>query len=84
VDKEFIWDSIALGAQLGNGAGEIDRVPKDHSGNREINTGSAVALVFEGAVANFAVSMKKQGPGERVARLALVEPRVRAPARPGR
>ena len=65
-----------MGTQLGNHTAEIDRVPEDHGCHCEIEAGGAVALVFEGAVANFAVAMKEQGPGERVARLTLVQPGV--------
>lgn len=74
--EEFIRDGLALGAQLGNSAAEIDRVSQDHGGNCEIEPGGAVALVLEGAVADFSVAMKEHSPGERVTRLAFVQSRV--------
>jgi len=32
---------------------EIDRIPKDDGGDDEIEAGGSVALIFEGAVADF-------------------------------
>src|SRR3954453_10820237 len=46
--QELIRRGLVLGAQFSNGAAEIDRVPEDHGGNREIEAGSAIALVLEG------------------------------------
>jgi hypothetical protein len=65
-----------LGAKLGNGATEVDGVPEDEGSDRKVEAGGTVALVFEGAVADLAVTMEKQGAGERVSGLALVEPGV--------
>jgi len=64
--KAFIWNGLALGAQLGNGTTEIDCVPEDHGGNREIESTGAIALVFYDPIPNFSVPMKEQGSGERV------------------
>jgi len=47
--------------------------------DEEIKTGSPVALIFEGPVADFTEAVKEHCPGERVARFALVEPGVRPP-----
>jgi len=66
----------ALGAKLGNGVAEVDGVPEDDGGDREVEAGGTVALVFEGAVPDLPVTMEKQGAGERVSGLALVEPGV--------
>ena len=77
--KQIIADNLALGAQFGDGATEIDGVPEDDSGDGEIEARSPVSLIFEGAVTDFAETMKEHRPGERVARLALVESGVRSP-----
>ena len=72
--EQFIGQRFAFGAKLGNGVTEVDGVPKDDGGDREVETRGPVALVFEGAVPDLAVAMEKQGAGERVPGLALVEP----------
>src|SRR3954469_5210284 len=46
--QKLIRRGLVLGAQFSDGAAEIDRVPEDHDGNREIEAGSAIALVLEG------------------------------------
>jgi hypothetical protein len=66
----------ALDAKLGDGAAEIDGVPKGDGGDREVETRGPVALIFEGAVPDLAVTMEKQGTGQRVSGLAFVEPSV--------
>jgi hypothetical protein len=33
--KKFIWNDLALGPQLGNGAAKINCVPKNHSGKQQ-------------------------------------------------
>ena len=76
VGEQLIGQSFGLGAKLGNGVAEVDGVPEDDGGDREVEAGGTVELVFEGAVPNLAVTMKKQGAGERVSGLALVEPGV--------
>ena len=59
-----------------DGAAEIDGVPKGDGGDREVETRGPVALIFEGAVPDLAVTMEKQGTGQRVSGLAFVEPSV--------
>ena len=73
VGKQFIGQRFAFGAKLGNGVSEVDGVPEDDGGDREVKAIGTVALVFEGAVPDLAVAMEKQGAGERVPGLALVE-----------
>ncbi len=57
---------------------EINGVPEDDGRDGEIEAGSHVSLTFEGPVTNFAEAMKEHRSGERVACLALVEPRHRS------
>ena len=79
VGEQIVADGLAPGAQFGCGAAEIDGVPQDHGGDGEIEAGRPVFLIFEGPVADFAEAMKEHRPGERVARLALVEAGVGPP-----
>jgi hypothetical protein len=65
-------------AQFIDGAPEIDSVPEDDGGDGEVEAGGAVALIFEGAVADFAETVEEHGPREGMVRLALVEAGVRA------
>jgi hypothetical protein len=76
VGEQLVRQRFALGAKLCNGAAEVDGVPEDDGGDREVEAGGTVALIFEGAVPDLAVTMKKQGAGERVSGLAFVEPGV--------
>ena len=76
VGEKCVEQKFALGAKLGDGAAEIDGVPEGDGGDREVETRGPVALIFEGAVADPAVTMEKQGPGQRVSDLAFIEPTV--------
>lgn len=67
--------------QVADGAFEIDGVPQDDGRHDEVETGGTVPLVFEGAVAQFTEPVEKDGTGECVSRLALVEVRVGASAK---
>ena len=73
VGEQLIGRSFGLGAKLSDGVLEVDGVPEDDGGDREVEAGGTVALVFEGAVPDLAVSMEKQGAGERVSGLAFIE-----------
>ena len=73
VGEQFVRQRFALGAKLCNSVGQVDGVPEDDGGDREVEAGCTVALIFEGAVPDLAVTMKKQGAGERVSGLSLVE-----------
>jgi hypothetical protein len=73
MSEQVLTDSHSIGAQFGNCMADIDRVPKDDGRDSEIETRSPVALILEGAGADFAAAVKEHQPGERVARLALVE-----------
>ena len=80
---ELVWNDFAAGAQLVDGAAEIDGVPEDDGGDGEIEAGGAVALVFEGPIADFAETVEEHGTGEGVACFALVETSVGPPAQGG-
>src|ERR1700741_5199337 len=76
VGEQRVGQNFALGAKLGDGAAEIDGVPEGDGGDREVETRGPVALVFEGVVPDIAVTMEKQGAGQRVAGIAFIEPSV--------
>src|ERR1700722_16355641 len=76
VGEKRVGQKFALSAKLGDGAAEIDGVPEGDGGDREVETRGPVALIFEGAVPDLAVTMEKQGTGQRVSGLAFVEPSV--------
>ena len=61
--SQLIERSFGLGAKLGDGVVEVDGVPEDDGGDREVEAGGTVALVFEGAVPDLPVTMDKQGAG---------------------
>ena len=63
MSEKLVWDDFSARTQLIDGATEIDGIPEDDGGDREVETGGAVALVFEGVVADLAVPMEKQGAG---------------------
>jgi hypothetical protein len=63
VGEQRVGQRFALGTKLGDGVAEINGVPEDDGGNREVEAGGPVALVFEGAVPDLAVTMEKQGAG---------------------
>ena len=57
---------------------QVNRVPQHDGCRNEIEAAGSVALLLEAAVADFAQAVEEHRPGERVARLALVQPSVHA------
>jgi hypothetical protein len=45
--EQLIGQGSPLSAKLGNGVAELDRIPEDDCGDREVKAGGTVALVFE-------------------------------------
>ena len=70
---EVVGDIRSLSAQMPDGTVEIDRVPVNNGGGDEAQARCAEALVFEGAVSNFPLTVKEYRAAQRVAGLALVE-----------
>ena len=83
MSEQIVTDPFPVGTQFGYGVAEVDRIPKDDGSDDEIETGSTVALIFERPVADCTKAMKEHCPGERVARLALIEASVRPPPQSG-
>ena len=71
--QQIVGNRRSLRAQLPDGTVEIDRVPVDNGGGDEAQARRAEALVFEGAVSNFPLTMEEHRAPQRVAGLALVE-----------
>ena len=69
--EKRVGQKFALSAKLGDGAAEIDGVPEGDGGDREVQTRGPIALIFEGAVPDLAVTMEKQGTGQRVSSLLV-------------
>src|SRR5262249_8406728 len=66
--EQKVTDRLSVGAQLIDGAGQIDRVPESDGRDDEIKARGPVLLVLEGSVADFAEPVKEQprGPGRFV------------------
>ena len=52
---------------------QIDGVPQHNGCGHQIEATGPVALLFKAAVADFAQAVEEHSPGQRVARLALVQ-----------
>ena len=78
VGQQVVGNRRSLRAQLLDGPVEIDRVPVDNGGGDEAQTRCAEALVLEGTVSNFSLTVKEHRAPQRVAGLALVETGVAA------
>ena len=78
VDQEIIGNGRTESARVLNGTMQVDRVPMDDRGGDEAQAGRTKALVFKGAVANFALAMEEHRASERIAGFAFVEAGVTA------
>ena len=71
--EQIVGDVFPFSSQRADGFFEIDRVLQNDGGNHQVETTCAMALIFVGAVADFAESMETDGPGQGVVCLAFVE-----------
>jgi hypothetical protein len=71
--QQIIGNRGSLRLQLADGTVEIDRIPVNGGGGDEAQARCAETLIFEGAVSNFALTMKEHRTPQRIAGLALVE-----------
>ena len=74
VRQQRVGQNFALDAKLGDGAAEIDGVPEGDGGDREVETRGPIALVFEGAVPDLAVTMEKQARASAFLASPLLSP----------
>ena len=78
--QQRIIDGMAVATQSVCRPLQIDRVPQHDGRRHQVEAGSAVALLLETAVADFAQAVEEHGASQRVARLALVQPGMHAAA----
>lgn len=76
--QEIVGNGRALSTQVLDGLVEIDGVPVDDGGGDEAEPGGPEALIFEGAVADFTLTMEEYGAAQGIAGLTLVEPGMAA------
>ena len=71
--QQRVINGMAVATQRVRSPFQIDRVPQ-HDGSRyQIEAASPLALLLETAVADFTQAVEKHCPGQRIARLALVQ-----------
>ena len=70
--QQAVIDGLTVAAQGVRCPFQIDRVPQHDGGRHQVEAGSAVALLLETAVADFAQPVEEHGAGQRIARFALV------------
>ena len=71
--QQIVGNRRSLRAQLPDGTVEIDRVPVNDGSGDEAQARCAEALVLEGAVSNFSLTVEEHRATQRVAGLAFVE-----------
>ena len=59
---------------------QVDRVPQHDGRRHQVEAAGPVALLLEAAVADFPQAVEEHGAGQRVARLAFVQPGMHAAA----
>ena len=78
--QQRVVQRLAVGTQSTGGTLQIDRVPQHDGRRHQIEAAGPVALLLKTAVADFTQSVEEDRPGQRVARLALIQPRMDAAA----
>jgi hypothetical protein len=73
-----VWDDLQLRLERGQGALQIFRVPENHGGDKQVETGRSEELILEGTVAQLTEAVKEDRPSKGIARLALKATRRRA------
>ncbi|PAV66312.1 hypothetical protein WR25_06511 [Diploscapter pachys] len=82
--EQLVGRGLAAGAQMLDGAAHVKRVPVHDRGGDQRQPGRFQRLVLELRIAQAALFVDEHGLGERVTRLALVEPSLTLLAeRPG-
>jgi len=71
--QQRVVDLVAALAQHDDGAVHIDRIPEDDRRRDQIEARGAMALPFEGPVANLAKPVQADRPSQIVAQLAFVQ-----------
>ena len=55
---------------------QVARIPQNDGGDQQVQPRCPISLVLERAVAQLAQAVKEHGAGERVGRLALIQPGI--------
>jgi hypothetical protein len=74
VGQETIRNNDPLRTEMLDSTVEVDRIPMHDRGGDEAQTGRSEALVFESAVADFALTVEEDRTPQRIAGLAFVKP----------
>ena len=72
-ERRHVLDEMLLGGKGRQRALQILGVPQDDGRYQQVEAGCAEELVLEGAVAQFAETVKEDGTGKGIASLALIE-----------
>ena len=78
--QQCVVQRRAVATQSTGGTLQIYRVPQHDGRRHQIEAAGPVALLLKTAVADFTQSVEEDRPGQRVARLALIQPRMDAAA----
>ena len=78
VHEEVVGNNDASGTQVLDGTVEVDGIPVDDCSGDEAQAGCTEALVLEGPIADFALTVEEDRSAQGVACLALVEPGMAA------
>ena len=73
VGEKVCRGALALLFSFGGGLTEVEGVPMDHDGCKQVQASHAVMLPFSGAVADFALATDAQRIFKGMMRLALVQ-----------
>ena len=73
VFKEFIGNIFAITAELFHCSTEIHSIPEGHGGYGEVETRSAVALIFKGSIPQLSMAVKEQRSGQGITGFSFVE-----------
>ncbi len=81
VREEIVRHALARGAQVGHGIGHVGRVPPNDGGDHQVQPRRTILLSLVGAVRDAPLAKRADRPCQCVALLALVQPRLAAPAK---
>ena len=76
--EQFVIKIGCVGSDGLHGSLQIDGVPEDDGGAQEVEATGSVALIFKGAIPDFAQSVKENGSGEGVSRFPFIESHMNA------
>ena len=78
--QQCVVNDMAIAAQPVCRSLQVNRIPQHDGGCHQVEAAGPVALLLEAAVADFTQAVEEHGAGQRVARLAFVQPGMHAAA----